>query len=139
MFILQDLFTGWRAGTFGRVKFFIYFLVLAVNVWLGVQVIWLTYFVNNWLLQWLFWLTVVLNYYCGLLLYIKRLRQLVAYPVPWALGCWILTILFQRFPWSHEQYWLRMGISLVNLVMLCLLLFSPARRFTAPVKTAASS
>ncbi len=129
MFIITDLFIGWRTGTLGRGRFLVCALIVTaltvIGIWAAINTV---YSGNTLIFQWLYWLTLLCSYYSGLLIIIKRFRELVAWPVVWAVLWWVCLLLVQYLPWSRESQYLQMGASLVSLLVFGLLFCAPARR-----------
>lgn len=129
MFIITDLFIGWRDGTLGRARFLVCALIVAaltgISLWTAFNT---PYSEHPFLLQWVFWLTLLCSYYCGFLAVIKRLRELVAYPVVWATVWWGGMIIVQRSPWYFESQSLQIGVALICLLVFGLLFCARARR-----------
>lgn len=132
MFIITDLFIGWRTGTLGRGRFLVCALIVAALTVISIWSIWAAintpYSGNTLIFQWLYWLTLLCSYYSGLLIIIKRFRELVAWPVVWTVIWWVFLLLVQHLPWSRESQYLQMGASLVSLLVFGLLFCAPARR-----------
>ncbi|QMI06789.1 hypothetical protein [Citrobacter sp. RHB25-C09] len=118
MKILNDLFIGWKSGVLGRLKFFLYFLLItAVSLFT-------TWFATvnplSLFAFFIFWLGTVLSYYCGILVVVKRYRELVPFPVIMAvihLAAGILALV-------KEWEWL----SIVCSIVFLLLIAAPGRR-----------
>lgn len=117
----MDMFVGWRAGTLGRVRLGIYVVILLALSVSGIYV-----FLNNLYSLpafFFFVLTTVLNYYCGLLVMIKRYRELTRYPVIFSLAHWGLSVAY--------SYTLSPALGALSLVLLLILLVAPGRHSPA--------
>lgn len=119
MNILNDLFIGWKNGTLGRLKFFLYFILITV---ISLLTTWFS-IVNPFSVFALFicWLGIILSYYCGLLVATKRYRQLVPFPVIIAIIHWGAGVLAFWKGWQ----WLNMVCAIIFLLLIAV----PARRF----------
>ncbi|SQI35905.1 Uncharacterised protein [Leminorella richardii] len=118
MLVLKDLFIGWRSGTMGRVKFGIYTLAVVL-----LQILALWYSLLNLYSTfafWLFCLATIIAYYSGFLLLVKRWRELVPYPVLFALASWGMSLISVRYQ--------SMLVATVSCIILLLLVCLPARR-----------
>ena len=114
----MDMFVGWRAGTLGRVRLGIYIVILMMLLVSG-----LYFFLRNFdnlFALFYFMLTTVLNYYCGLLVMIKRYRELTRFPVIFALVHWGIAI---AYSYTHLS-----ALCALSLVLLLILLVAPGRR-----------
>lgn len=121
MKILNDLFIGWKSGVLGRLKFFLYFLLITavslLTTWFA-TVNPLSHFAF-----FIFWLGTVLSYYCGVLVVVKRYRELVPFPVVFA----IIHLAAGMVALVKAWEWVSIICSIV-----CLLLFAaPGRRIQA--------
>lgn len=115
--ILTDMFVGWKSGTLGRLKFFLYsfflMLISAAGIYLSLTES------GNWLISLFNVLATLLNYYCGLLIMIKRYRELTRFPLIFALLLWGIVIGS-----------LLMGsqvLAAIGLIMLLILYVAPGR------------
>lgn len=118
MKILSDLFIGWKSGVLGRLKFFLYFLLItAVSL------------LTSWFATanplslfalFIFCLGTALSYYCGILVVVKRYRELTPFPVIMAVIHLVAGILALVKEWE----WL----SIVCSIVFLLLIAAPGRR-----------
>lgn len=119
MNILNDLFLGWRKGVLGRLKFFLYFVLITVislfTTWFLVANPFSNFaiFIN--------WLGIILSYYCGFLVITKRYRELMPFPVIIAIFHWGAGLLAFWKGWQ----WLNIVCAIVFLLLIAV----PARRF----------
>lgn len=115
--ILKDMFVGWKSETLGRLKFFLYSLLLTL-----ISALWFFFLFtgpNNGLLTLFYVLVILLNLYCGLLIMIKRCRELTRYPVIVALVLWgIQTGALQ----TNAPL-----LAALSLISLLILFFAPGR------------
>ncbi|WP_370614598.1 hypothetical protein NMD21_23235 [Citrobacter portucalensis] len=117
--MLNDLFLDWRNGVLGRLRFFLYFILITVislfTTWISI--------INptNIFALFIFWLGIVLSYYCGFLVITKRYRELIPFPVIIAIIHWGAGLL--AF-WKGWQW-----LNLVCAIVFLLLIAVPARRF----------
>lgn len=128
MFIINDLFIGWRDGTLGRARFLVSMLVVIA---LTVASLWAAYnmpYTEHPLsLQCFFWLMLLSSYYCGFLTTVKRFRELVTYPVIWTLVWWISALFVQYYPWSGEMQYVQMVGWIACMLVLGMLFCARAR------------
>ena len=112
---LQDMFTGWKSGTVGRLKFGLYFAFLFILT--AISIFFFLKDPLNLLSNLFFWFATLLQYDCGLLIIIKRYRELTRFPVLFALLHWGVGVLALRNHWP--------ALAVVSLVFLLILLVAP--------------